>query len=226
MSVAIVDVVVPIYGIGPVLADTLISVLNQSKENLKIRCLAVVDGCPLQSTRDILDDLSAVYPEDLEVLYCRNSGVVGARNAAIQRLLTYSEPSTYTLFFDGDDILSENYIEVSVDELEKAPKNVGWVYADQFHFGDKRHWVRYPTIMWPSRFALNNLSQPSCLIRTEIIEKGARFDPLYNLGIEDWDFWSTAIGMGYSGIHTEKTFVYYRRLAGSRSSFNLSLIHI
>lgn len=222
-----VDVIVPIHGIGPVLVDTVLSVFDQCDARLDIRCVVVVDGCPLAATNaGLLTDLEASGAYPLEVIHQKNAGVVAARNAAVDHILKRDQLSDFTLFLDGDDLLGPGYIVASIRAIETAQppagKTIGWAYADQFHFGDVTHWVQYPTRMWGARFAQNNFSQPSSLIRTTLLEQGLRFDPQFNLGIEDWDFWCGAVRAGYVGVPVDDAYVFYRRLIGSRSSFNRS----
>lgn len=223
----VVDVIIPVYGIGPVFVDTILSVFEQNTAELDIRCVVVVDGCPLVATNaGLLADLAGSNAFQLEVIHQKNAGVVAARNTAITHILKKANRSDFTLFLDGDDLLSPNYILASITAIlhadTPAGKTIGWAYSDQFHFGDVVHWVQYPIKMWAARFAHNNFSQPSSLMRTEILDRGHRFDLQFNLGIEDWDFWCSAVRDGYVGAFVPDSYVFYRRLIGGRSSFNRS----
>ena len=224
----IVDIIIPLYRVGSVFIDTMFSVLKQNKEHHISRCTIVVDGC--EQNQGILDDLSISQHFDIDIIYKVNAGVVNARNEGILHILNKDESSKFVLFLDGDDILAPNYIDESVLTLSNSQncmdstelvEKPGWVYCDQFHFGDHVHWMQYPTKMWGARFALNNFSQPSCLMDMRLLsEEGILFDTLFNLGIEDWDFWCSAVDAGFIGVHSDKTYVNYRRLAGSRSTYN------
>lgn len=223
----LVDVIIPVHAIGPVMADTVLSVFAQQGKGIRLRCLVVVDGCPMmETTSALLTDLSGAGDHEFEVIYQKNSGVVGARNTAIRHIMGHTERADFVLFLDGDDLLAPNYIAESIAAITGATppdgRRAGWAYADQFHFGDVTHWTQYPTRMWPARFAQNNLSQPSSLISIDLLEAGLRFDPRFNLGIEDWDFWCSAVNSGFTGVHVRNSYVFYRRLTGSRSSFNRS----
>lgn len=223
----VIDVVIPAHAIGPVLADTVLSVFAQGQHHFDLRCMVVVDGCPLiETTAGILDDLGGSGCFDLEVIYKKAGGVVSARNVAIEHILQKSIRADFVLFLDGDDILTQNYIKESIDAINEtsAPedKEIGWAYTDQFNFGNVTRWIQYPTIMWSARFSQNNFSQMSSLISTKILEAGLRFDPQFNLGIEDWDFWCGAVRLGFLGAHVTDSYVLYRRLVGSRSSKNRS----
>ena len=227
----IVDIIIPLYRVGSVFIDTIFSVLKQNKEHHISRCTIVSDGCEqIHTTQDILDDLSISQYFDIDIIYKVNAGVVNARNEGILHILDKDERSKFVLFLDGDDILAPNYIDESVLTLSKSQncmdgtelvEKPGWVYCDQFHFGDHVHWMQYPTKMWGARFALNNFSQPSCLMDMRLLsEEGILFDTLFKLGIEDWDFWCSAVDAGFIGVHSDKTYVNYRRLTGSRSTYN------
>jgi len=225
----LIDVVVPIHAIGPVFVDTLLSVFNQQRRLTIHRCTVVVDGCPhVGTTAGHLEDLLASQLFDLDVIYQKNRGVTASRNRVIRRILDKPVRPDFVLFLDGDDLLACNYIDASVEALLEARRSVrdngkpAWAYADQFHFGDSSRWVQYPTKLWGARFALNNYSQTSSVVDIRVLEDGVLFDEDFKLGIEDWEFWRTAIDQGFIGVHVNKTFAFYRRLMGSRSSSNRS----
>lgn len=229
-SLPLVDVIIPLFGIGPVFSDTLLSVLNQDTPRFRLRCTVVVDGCKFgDSTRLLLKPFLQSEAYDLHIVFQKNQGVVQARNTGIDFILSLPECAEYVLFFDGDDVLPPNYIASSITALNRARAThaggsvPGWAYTNQLHFGDTVHWMQYPATLWHARFALNNLSQPSCLIHISLLtEAGLRFDPEFNLGIEDWDFWCAAVSGGFAGVSNPESYVRYRRLLGSRSSVNRS----
>lgn len=223
----LVDVMVSVHGIGPIFADTVLSVLNQRAETFRLRCLVVVDGCPfVDDVAPVLADLTASGLHDLSVIYQRNAGVTAARNRAIAHFLAQGERADYAFFMDGDDLAPPNFIAAGLAALQRAEADPrpglrpGWAFADQFHFGDQAHWVQYPRELWGARFALNNLSQPSSLISMAMLEAGVAFDGSFVHGIEDWDFWCSAVAAGFYGVHVSDSAMRYRRLLGSRSSQN------
>lgn len=216
---------ISVHGIGPVFADTVLSILDQ--RSIRMRCLVVVDGCPyLDDVQPVLDDLTRAGRHDLSVIYQKNAGVPAARNRAIVHFLAHEERADYVFFMDGDDIAPPNFIEAGVQALERAKaaakggQRPGWAYADQCHFGDQSYWVQYPPELWGRRFALKNHSQPSSVISMAMLEAQVAFDPDFTHGIEDWDFWCSAVSAGFHGVKVTSSAMRYRRLLGSRSSGN------
>ncbi|WP_101069254.1 glycosyltransferase family 2 protein [Roseovarius salinarum] len=229
LRIPLVDAIITVHGIGPVFVDTVLSIVQQRTTSFRLRCLVVVDGCPeMEDTYPLLMDLAASSEFELEVLFQKNTGVACARNRGIRHFLEMEEQADYIFFMDGDDIAPPNFLQAGVDTLETAEPipgitaRPGWAYADQFHFGDNSHWVQYPQELWGARFALSNLSQPSSLLKMDLLRDGVRFDPDFNVGIEDWEFWCAAVEAGYYGVRIPNTIMRYRRLLGARSSFNRS----
>jgi glycosyltransferase involved in cell wall biosynthesis len=221
----VVGVIVPIFKIGPILSDTLKSLIDQGNDDIDLRFVLVVDGCPYTATtQEQMRDYLYGAPYPIEVCYKKNEGVSIARNFGVERLLHLFPDVEYVLFFDADDIAPPNYVREAIKTIHRGKAagktTIGWAYSDQFQFGAAIQWVRYPRSILNSRFTVNNLSQPTSLVTRELIDKGVRFDEMLTAGIEDWDFWFNAADAGFSGIYAKNAYIKYRRLAGSRSSLN------
>jgi GT2 family glycosyltransferase len=222
-------VIVPIYDIGPLLADTLLSVLDQkvtvdgapAEGTLHL----VFDGCPLYETnRGLIDDLR-LGAEDWEIVvsYGPNAGVSRARNTGIDRLLAQDAPPEFVVFFDADDLMPQGYLQRAIDAFRagrETTPGLGWVYVDQVGFGKSHYVLRYPNSFDACRFVATNLSQPTSLMHMDVLRAGLRFDSGLEAGLEDYEFWIQAVRAGFVGTHCVDTYCRYRLLSGSRSSVN------
>lgn len=114
------SLIVPVYKIQEYLPKCIESVLRQTCQDYEL--LLVDDGSP-DGCGKICDDYAARYPEKIQAIHQPNGGAGAARNTGIARA-----KGEYLLFLDGDDYLSENFIE----DLSKTAKSTP---ADLILFG-------------------------------------------------------------------------------------------
>lgn len=105
-----VSIIVPVYNVEEYLPDCLNSLINQTYSDLEI--ILINDG----SKDDSLKILNSFAEKDsrIKVFNNENHGVSYTRNFGIE-----NSTGDYIAFVDSDDIISEKYIEVLVDLLEK-----------------------------------------------------------------------------------------------------------
>lgn len=102
MRDSLISVIIPVYNLENYIGDCLESVINNTYKNLEIIC--VNDG-----SRDRSLDIIQSYAgrdERIVVIDQLNTGVSGARNAALDRAR-----GDYVGFVDGDDRVGETYFE-------------------------------------------------------------------------------------------------------------------
>ncbi|MEM8789402.1 MAG: glycosyltransferase [Pseudomonadota bacterium] len=214
-----VAAIVTAHKIGPVLSDTVLSILGQRGVAL-CAVVVVVDGCPfVSSTQSILRRLALAHP-NMHVLWLQNGGVSRARNRGIDWLMQRYPDLEAVFLIDGDDLVGPDVVHAGLSLLRDAPPDAGWVYLDQQEFGAGHRYLRYPSAFEPSRWLVSNLSQPSCLYAGAMFRAGLRWDEGMRQGIEDWEFWYQAMAAGFRGIHDPDSLLHYRRLSGNRSSVN------
>jgi len=56
-----------------------------------------------------------------------------------------------------------------------------------------------------------NICEAGSLVRRVVFAAGARFDESMKLGFEDWDFWLTAVELGFRGRHLDNFGLRYRK---------------
>jgi glycosyltransferase involved in cell wall biosynthesis len=93
------SIIIPVYNIAPYLSFCLDSVLEQTFSDYE--CILIDDGSTDNSS-SICDDYS-LKDNRIKVIHKENSGPSDARNAGIS-----FSTGLYTVFIDGDDVLSNN----------------------------------------------------------------------------------------------------------------------
>ena len=105
-----ITVVIPVYNVEDYLDRALKTVVNQTYKNLEI--IIVNDG-----STDNSEDIVLKYKEkDKRIIYIKqkNAGLSEARNAALKEMT-----GEYVFFFDSDDFLELNIIEILYEAIRK-----------------------------------------------------------------------------------------------------------
>ncbi len=104
-----VSVIVPVYNVSKYLEKCLLSLVNQTLDDIEI--IVVNDGSP-DNSQDIVDKFKKEYPKKIVSLIKENGGLSDARNYGINHA-----KANYIGFVDGDD-----FVDVSMFEkmYEKA----------------------------------------------------------------------------------------------------------
>ena len=110
-----VTITVSVFNIENYIEECLNSIIQQTYTNLEILC--VNDG----STDNSLQLLKEFSKKDarIKILDQKNQGLSSTRNAGIS-----NASGKYIYFIDGDDFISENYIQAMVNCLEKGNAKV------------------------------------------------------------------------------------------------------
>ena len=98
----LVSVIVPIYGVEKYLDECIISIINQTYDNLEI--ILVDDGSPDNCPK--IADQRAIKDKRIIVIHKKNGGLSSARNAGLE--ISNGE---FVAFIDGDDWIESTYIE-------------------------------------------------------------------------------------------------------------------
>lgn len=103
----LVSVIVPIYNIKMYIDKCLMSIMNQTYKNLEI--ILVDDG----STDGCYELCDSYVNKDkrIKVIHKKNGGLSEARNVGIE-----NSKGEYLCFIDGDDYISEHYVEFMLRE--------------------------------------------------------------------------------------------------------------
>lgn len=116
-----VSVIIPVYNVEEYIEKTLITVVNQTLEEIEI--IVINDG----SKDNSLSIVKKIMQKDSRIILIdkENEGVSKARNLGIK-----ISKGEYIIFIDGDDWIEENYLE---DTYKRAKEdNYDMVLTDMF----------------------------------------------------------------------------------------------
>ena len=106
----LVSIIVPVYKVERYLPRCIESILGQTYTNFEL--ILVDDGTPDKS--GIICDRYAEKDSRIKVIHKENGGVSSARNAGID-----AAQGEWITFIDSDDWVSDDYLEVLLQPLEK-----------------------------------------------------------------------------------------------------------
>lgn len=215
MAKPLVSIIMPVYNVGEYVGTSIESIINQSigfTQNVEL--IIVIDGST-DNSQEICDEYAAQYPENITVVVQKNTGVSGARNNGLARAT-----GKYVQFFDADDLLSKDYLKLSIEFLEQN-SSVDLV-ASKIQFFDEiidSHPLNYK--FTSDRIILLNdepdaplLHVVTALFRRQAL-KGMTFDQ--NLTIaEDIKFASDVlVKKKRYGVLKQPTYFYRKRTSGT-----------
>ncbi|SEQ02339.1 Glycosyltransferase involved in cell wall bisynthesis [Lachnospiraceae bacterium RM5] len=110
-----ISIIVPVYNLEKYLENTLNHILAQTYKDIEI--LAIDDGSKDNSGK-ILDEY-AKKDERLKVFHIPNGGAAKARNVGLDNMT-----GEYVTFIDGDDIVSDDYIERLYNDITNSGSDI------------------------------------------------------------------------------------------------------
>ncbi|WP_306250234.1 glycosyltransferase family A protein [Parvularcula sp. IMCC14364] len=220
-----VAVIMPIFGQGPFLCESVNAALTQETE-ADFKVILVDDNCPDPATRRAALKYVRRYPD--KVYYWRspeNRGLAAMRNEGVNLALE-RWPDLFSVFFlDGDDRLHPKILERSLIALRAAVANdnegsdyrTGWVFEDPDHFGidGVLNRVHDYTALFSMAGCANTSSS---LINADIFRAGLRYREQMRSGGEDWQFWLNVLKNGYRGQFVPHLGFQYRLRPSSMSA--------
>lgn len=200
------------YNRGQYIFETLKSIQSQTFGNWE--CIIVDDG-GTDHTRGIIDSLLQQDDRFKFVKRPENyiKGLPGSRNCGLD--LAKGE---YIIFFDDDDIVHPQNLELCVGELSK--KDLSFCrYIREVFVGDFDYAFDYSKTYTSfcidkkdiEKMLNNKLQFNSCAImwKATCFEKHRFAENL--MYAEDWELYSRIVSSGYSGISIDKTLFYGRK---------------
>ena len=183
----LVSVCIPAYNAEKYVAEALDSVLSQSYPHIEI--VVVNDGSTDQTAR-VLDGYRM---KGVKVIHQENKGQCVAANRAFRE-----SQGELIKFFDADDILSERFVELQVEKLQKHPNSIASAEWGRFYNDDIRTYKLNPEDVWQDmkpldwlltsmRGGLNMMQCALWLIPRPLLEKAGVWDERLSL-INDFEF--------------------------------------
>lgn len=204
----LISICVPAHNCGLYIADTLKSLCNQSYPHLEI--IVVNDG----SEDDTLAQINTINDPRIFVFSINQSGAAAARNVA------YSKATgAYILFFDGDDIIPENFIQLqfkSINFKEDVVAVSGWGrfyqnnienFKAEFTPDEQLSFKQWILRYW---HACNPMTAPGrILMHRSLIDEAGLWDEELNLN-DDLEFFTRVFLKANNIVMNPAALLYYR----------------
>lgn len=203
----LVTVIVPVFRTGPIIAETIQSVLEQTHKEFEI--IAIDDGSG-DSTIDIVD---AFADDRVKTLKQHNQGMAATRNNGLA--LARGE---FIHFLDHDDVLAPDFLEARLSIMHQMPE-VGFVGGpiQNFPGSDKVSLVAGENVEQELLFSNRFSATPSSyLVRRKVLESNnIRFNPVLSNGADR--FFLLQLNRVTRGVVSKRGVLYYRILPNSFS---------
>jgi hypothetical protein len=173
-----VAVIVPCYQHGRFLPAAIQSLHDQTLPPTRI--IVVDDASDDPETTDALNALDR-DPLVTVLRLAENSGPSVARNRALAEV-----NESYMLPLDADDMLPPRALETMVEQLELAPENIGFIYPNVQHFGNRHDYYAAPAYNLDVLLS-DNYCAAATLFDRRVFDAGLRYPEDIVFGHEDWD---------------------------------------
>ena len=195
-----VSVIIPLYNKAPYIAETLLSVRNQTYENVE---LIVVDDGSTDNGPEIADSCGAW------VLDNQATGPSEARNTGVR-----FSTGRLILPLDADDWIDPTYLEKTVPIC--AENGVGIVSTDMVRFGKVNDVLPARPLTVEEEKNANEIPCCSLIKREAFVQAGG-----YNSradGYEDWDLWIDILKRGWKHRVVNEPLFHYRVLGNANNA--------
>lgn len=210
----LISVLMPIYNVEKFLADALLSILNQSYENIE---LIIVDDCSTDTSYDIARRLTE---NRHNVKIARNEK--NLKIAATLNIALAMSRGKYIARMDGDDISEPDRLERYFSKLESDPE-LGIVGSSVISIDEEGREVGRTVFFEDFNLIKKTLKyRTPCahiwLARREVYDTLAAYRDMP--GAEDYDFLLRAISSGFKISNIEDYYGYKVRLFRAGNTLN------
>jgi len=205
-----ISVLIPVYNGAKFLNESILSVLRQTFTDFEI---VVVDDGSTDQTKNIVEEISALFPNKIHYSYQDNQGVSLARNAAINL-----SQGRFLAFLDSDDYWLPNHLEEQIKVIENNI-DIGLVHSNISQISEDGKFIKIPqrkkqylsgSIFEYLFLRKANIACSTSLFRKDCCEAIGLFDPfLTKLGCEDRDYW-LRIAQRFKIVYIDKVLTSYR----------------
>jgi len=213
-----VTIIMATYNRAHFIVESLQSIQKQIFSDWE--CLIIDDG----GTDNTLEVITPVLENDKRFKYLKRSGshkkgLPGCRNYGLE-----IAKGDYIIFFDDDDIVHPQNLELCVQELLKNKvsfcRYLRAVFVDDFNYNfdySKEYNSFYIDINDIEKMLKNELPFNSCavMLKKECFEENRFVETL--MYAEEWELYSRILSNGYKGISIEKCLFYGRKHPNSNT---------
>ncbi len=202
----LVSIVIPCHNHAQFLEETVVSAAEQTYSNIEI--IIINDGST-DNTEEVARNLQAKYPDKIQVISQKNSGVSVARNNAIGQ-----SKGRYILPLDADDIIDKKMVGSSLDYMKENSADI--VYVAIKYFGVK-NFTDNKKPFYENHILYQSPCSATSLFKKEIWENIGGYAKNMQEGYEDWEFWVHAYKEGYKFQLLSESLLSYRTQEVSRN---------
>ena len=197
--------VIPAYNAADWLPYAIESVLVQTRPPCE---LIVADDGSTDNTAEVV----ARYGHAVRHVVFRHGGVYAVRNAILPAL-----KGTWFLNLDADNGIEPDFLEKALEIVETHADDASFafVYPDMQCFGERTDVVERPDFS-VTKLKEGNYLDMNSLVRTDVARRFG-FDPAFNSGQGDYDFFLTLVENGFRGTPLRSSRLHYRVHPGSIS---------
>lgn len=212
MVTPVVSIILATYNRGHFIAESLLSIQNQTY--LDWECLIIDDG----GTDNTKEVIASILEHDNRFKYVKRpqeyaKGLPGCRNYGLD--LAKGE---YIIFFDDDDIVHPQNLELCVQELQDTNiyfcRYIRNVFFENFDYNfdySKVYSSFYIDVKDIDKMLKNELPFNSCaVIWKAVCFKNNRFNESL-MYAEEWELYSRILSSGFRGISIEKCLFFGRK---------------
>ena len=170
MNNPLVSVGIPVYNVEPYIDKCLLSVLNQTYQNLEV---LIVDDLGSDDSMRIVEDLKKSHPSGSFMKIIRhpaNRGLGEARNTAIE-----NARGKYLCFVDSDDYIEPETIEVLLQEAEAYDTDAVFASSRKIVYGTNEE---EPTFVYKKK---------EVLVGKDVFANYLCQDLRWHIGINAWN---------------------------------------
>ncbi len=205
-----VSVIIPSYNHKKYLEQSIISVVNQTYDNIEI---IVIDDGSKDGSKELLKDLQKKY--GFILVLQENRGISKTLNRGIREFAT----GKYITGIASDDLMAENKVQRLVEFIEQNP-DCALVFGkahiiDEEGKTSKGIWTIDPVKDPEKSLTFESLLESNCIVaqatlfRKDVWEVCGGYNE--NTCIEDWDLWLRVAYDGYKICYIDEYLAYYRQ---------------
>lgn len=193
----VVSIVIPCYNYGRFLREAVNSAIRQTYSSIEI--IVMDDG-----STDDTPEVAASFGTRIRYFRNPNQGVYTTRQASLNIVR-----GQYFLNLDADNKLHTEFVARSLNRLINIKDDrCAFVYTQRKYFGEAEGCSQFPSYD-PALLKIRNYIDMGSLLRTDIVRRFG-FDPAFNNGCGDYDFFLTLAENGYYGVLLDEPLLFYR----------------